>query len=438
MRSGLVLLAFVSPAFLSGCAECAGTPSCHNFAEISEGGQFIEHKSGSPVAGVAVAFVRRSGIAIDRDTVKALSDAEGFFTLRVGSVYDGSVYGDVLVIPPAPYQPYTISDVTLRTSRVRGNGGYFGRWVVNPYLVLVGHVRDRKTHTPLPDVTVTMRRIGGGRLAEDSRTFVTDAGGQFAWVDPEIVQPGTIDATFEIQASGYPRSYNVPREVFLQHQDGQLSFIILPVGSGLSYSATTGRRGSGAQLPGVTVEFRRTGGIATQPEQLSIPVDANGSFPIPIEPLSDGTVFGELTITPPAPYPAEVHQLTLETSDDDRVQWLGVLGYGAQVYLRADLRDANTGESLPEGTVAALKWIAGVPLVLPTVPANGDPRALDSLGRLVYQAPTPDSGMVQFEVIVQLPAPLAWDTIPAVNVPARYSDAPWDLGTLRVRRRPRP
>lgn len=421
---------------LGACDECAATPSCHNPPQISYGGQFIEHKSGAPVRGVTVSFVRRSGIEVDLDSISDVSDGDGFFTLRVGSVYDGAATGDLMVVPPAPYSPYTISGLSLRTSRVRGDGASLGRFVVDPYLLLVGHVRDRYTLQPIPDAAVTLRRTSGGRLDQDVRSFTTDFGGQFAWVDPTIIESGTINVTFEITAPGYPRAYVVPREIPLQYRDGDMAFVIIPVGSGLSYVASTGRRATGEQLPGVEVQFRRLSGIMAQPETFSVTPQSNGSFGFPLASTEDGTLVGELVVRPPAPYPPEVDTVTLATSDDDRARFLGVFAYGAQVNFTAMLRDSATGTSIPQGTTVSVKRVGGLPLAWDT-PPDGHERVVDAQGRVAYQAPTSASGTVQFDLIVQLPAPFLWDTVRAV-VPSVFSDDAYDVGTLAVRRRPRP
>jgi hypothetical protein len=232
-----VFLAVLAIA-VEGCNECAGTPSCHNYPQIGATALFVEHKSGTPVAGVSVAFIRRKGIDLDTDTVRAVSDDDGFLTLRVGSVYDGSAYGELAVTPPPPYVPFTIPDIALATSRVRGDGSFIGRFVVNPYFLMVGHVRDGKTLHPLAAARVIMRRIGGGRLTQDSMRFTTDFGGQFAWVDPEVLDPAPIVATFDIRATGYART-TLTRKIPLTYTATGFYFVILPIGTSSDTAAVT-------------------------------------------------------------------------------------------------------------------------------------------------------------------------------------------------------
>ncbi len=431
-HGALVLL--LAALGLDACSECTGTVSCSTPPTISYTGQVIDRPTGVPVPGVVVSFIRDSGVSLSPDNIATTSDGDGFFRLHATAAEGGQVYGSLHVVPPAPDSPYAVPGITLATTNVRGGGGWLGRLMTVPYYFILGFVYDRKTHERLPDVTVIMRRTAGGRADDDTVKFRTDFGGVFTWDAPLLVAD-TIVATFEIRAAGYPRSYFVERRIPVQFRDDSLTYVFLPVGSGLSYVGTTGRRGSGEQLPGTTITFHRTGGIMVTPSDFTESPDKYGTFAMPLQPKADGTVFGILQIVPPSPYPTESHNLTLSTSDDDVVNWLGVLGYGAQVYAKLTLRDANTGAALPSGTSVRLVPVSGVSLdwTKPTPEIND--RAVAGGGLLVYQAPAKDSGDVVYDMIVRLPAPLIPDTIHALTLPARYSDSATVTQVIQVRRR---
>ena len=435
MRRALVLASLCAMTLSAGsCDECAGTPSCTTTPEISYSGQFIDRVSGAPVQGVSISFVRSAGAQLLHDP-SAMSDDDGFFVLRAPALQEGHVAGELRVVPPAPDVPYAIPNVTLRTNSIRGDGGNLGRLVVKPFLFLIGHVRDRFTHAPLPSVVVTFRRVAGGRVAEDTREFVTDAGGQFGW-EPAVIDPAPIDATFELVVEGHPRPYVIRRQVGLNYRDFETSFVILPVGWGLAYSAGTLRRGSNEVIPGVAVQYRRISGIQTEPAEGPLPVDGNGSFPIAVTPLSEGSLTAELRVVPPPPFPPETSVVQMETSDDDVVRSLGYFRYGAQVVFSATLRD-DAGLAIPEGTVVMVERESGPALALKPAAPDSGLRVVDASGRLAYQAPTADSGAMQIKLIVRLPAPFAWDTIRPINVPSAYSDSTYDVGIIAVRRRNR-
>lgn len=433
---GLVGAAVVA-VMSGGCSECAGTPSCRGAPEISIAGQFVEHKSGSAVGGVVVRFVRLSGSELTSDTVSTVSDGEGNFQLRGVARQAGEIVGVLHVIPHAPDAPYVIPDVVLHTSTVRGAGVNLGRLVVNPYLLLIGHVRDRKSLAPLPGVTVVMRRTGGGRAEQDSARFTTDFGGQFSW-QPAVLDPAPIEVEFEIQAPGYPRAYRIQRVLPLKYRDSDMTFVVLPAGSGFSYTGQAVRRGSGENVAGTTVEFARISGVPIQPATGIMPLDFFGRFAVAVEPLSDGEVVGEIRVLPPPRFPPETTRVRLRTSDDDTVEFLGFFRYGAQIYLDATLRDALSGEPIEPNTDVTLVRTGGIPLDWPAGAPNRDRRRVSVGGRLEYHAPTAGPGTVGVDLIVEFPVGYLPDTIRNLQIPAHYSDSASSRVVLQVRRRPAP
>ena len=65
------------------------------------------------------------------------------------------------------------------------------------------------------------------------------------------------------------------------------------------YYADTNQRAAG-----VEVEFRRTGGIAVEPDTFVVRSNELGRFPLFMTPQGEGEVVGDLFIRPPAPYRA--------------------------------------------------------------------------------------------------------------------------------------
>lgn len=437
MRSaaGLALAAGCT-VLTTGCNECSGTPSCRGAPQISYSGQFVERRSGNPVGGVSVSFERRAGVELNGAAPRGSSDAEGFFAIRASALEQGSVVGDLQVIPPPPYARFTIPGIEISTSDLRGDGYNAGRLVVDPYVFMIGRVYDRKTRAPLVGARVLVR-VPSGVLENDSAAFESDVGGQISW-EPRLLVTDTIRAAFELNVSGAPRTYSIKREIPISYRDMETRFVYLPVGWGLAYSGGTVRRGSYEALAGVTVEFRRLSGIAIQPEKRTLSLDRWGSFAIAVEPLQEGTLTGQIKILPPPRFPPESSVVKLRTSDDDVVQTLGFFRYGAQAYFTARLRDSASGQLLPKGVEVRLQRVAGQQLDWTHPPADSGRRTLDSLGAFVYQAPTVDSGSVAFDVEVRLRKPLLWDTLRNVTIPARYSDASFDAGFLRVRMRSAP
>ena len=431
----VVLLAAVSLG-LTACSECTGTMSCRVDPEISYSGQILDRGTRRGVPGTSVAFVRDSGVALGVDTVKGMSDGDGFFALRAPTLRDGVVHGHLRVSPPAPHAPYTVPVVSMTATRTRGDGGFLGRLVTKPFFRLIGFVHDRKTQGAIEGAKVFWRRNSGGRVTQDTITFTTAAGGAFSWL-PDVTQFGAIDATFQITAPGYPRTFVFTRTLELQYYDNEMSIQQIPVGTGFPQYAVTGRRGTGAPMAGTTVTLTRVSGVATVPSQVTIPVTEFGAFGFPLEPQQPGTTFVQVRINPPAPFAAETRVIPLPTSDDDVPKNLGFMGFGAHVYFGAELRD-SAGALIPEDTPVRIRRVAGLNLILaPTFP-DGDHRPVNAKGRFEYGTPTADSGSVTFDFTVQHPAPFSWDTIRGVTISARFNDTLVNLGTLTLAKRRRP
>ena len=127
------------------CDPCSGTMACGDSLDVSASGQLIEFRSGKGVGGVALVFRRTGGIEITDPERTVTTDGDGWYSYRVGAREHGSVTLSITVRPPSPYPEYTVEDVALSSSSVKGEGRPLGRWVVNPFLAFVGEVRSRAT-----------------------------------------------------------------------------------------------------------------------------------------------------------------------------------------------------------------------------------------------------------------------------------------------------
>lgn len=432
-RTGMAVASLAVLAVMAACEPCAGTPACHVPPEMSYSGQVIQHSTGAPVGDVVIEFVRRSGPELISDTVRTTSRGDGYFTLRAPAYQDGTVIGTLAVRPPATYPAYTVPRVELRTSRMRGDGGILGRIVVDPFLLMVGELHDRKTGALIIGATVTMRRASGARISPDTVQFITDQDGRF-FLQPQVLEfgNGALTADFELDVAGAPRKWLVRQTHKIQYQDGGIRFVLLNAGRALLYVAQAVRRGTGQAVPGTTIEFARTGGIPVSPDTFTSTVNDAGGFLLQPEPLADGEVTFDLTVRPPAPYPTEVIRgLRIASHDDDSTRHMGFFGIGAQVYLRAHFVSRATGEPIRSGTLTAIRRVSGLDILVPLA-TDSALRAVDSTGTVNYVGPTADSGNVTFDIEVRLPAPAAAEIIRGVQIRARYDSLPNDIGTFPV------
>lgn len=434
MRVGMSIATVLIVAANTGCDPCAGTPSCHMEPEVSYTGEFIERFSGRSVAGVQVEFIRRGGLLLVADTVRAVSDRDGFFVIRVGAFSEGDVVGALRVTPPEPYQPYTVEGVVLRATRKRGDGGVLGRLVVNPYLQLLGEVRNNATGAIINSAMVTLTTTNDPALVEPSVVQIaTGEDGRFLW-EPIVLHYGTLQARIEIVSPQHPTPLIMDRGITLQHLDGPPYFLTLNVGRTMRHVALSRRRGTAEAFAGVTAQFVRTSGIAIQPDSFVTGVGNDGTFMLTPEPLESGSTTGTLTIRPPPPFPAEVIPgVELRTRDDDVFQYIGEFGYGSAVMIRALFKHRATGEPLDSGTHVRPYRVGGLSVLsIPTTSADSGIRVLDGVGGLSYAAATADTGQVIFDIEVRFPKPAGWDTVRSVKVPSRYSDSAASILTFFV------
>jgi hypothetical protein len=419
----------IGPVVLAGaiasCDPCAGTPSCEVPPEVSASGSFIERPSGRAVSGVQVAFIRRQGAPLRSDTMRSVSDRDGFFLLREAAYEAGGVVGDLVVTPSPPGTPYTVRGIELRATGRRGDGAVLGRLFVNPWLQFIGELHDRKTDAQVPGATVTVRSLGPGLVTPLVTTTVAAENGRFSW-EPSIDLFDALIVEWEVAADNYPRAYRFRDTILPQFRDEPPRFIVLKVGGGWSYAGHAYRRGTNTFLPGVAVEWVRTGGIMTSPPSFTATPNANGTFPVPIEPVGDGVAVGRLTIRPPAPLPEEVIEgVELATFDGGKTRLFGPFGYGPATIARPVILYRATGKPVPVGTWVRFRHVGGLSPIFPaawTVPDSGI-RIVDSTGTVAYDAATLEAGTVQYELQVRLNAPHDWDTL-TVSIPARFSSAP--------------
>jgi hypothetical protein len=433
VASRLRMTLALAPLLVMACDPCAGTPICRAYPEVSYGGQFIEHRSGRVVPGVAVTFARTQGPHMLEDTLHAVADGDGFFLMRGKAYQTGTVVGSLTVTPPPPWVPYVVPSLRLETSEVRGEGTFAGRLLVNPYVMFLGEVYDRRLSARVPGAHVTVESVAGPFVTPVLADFVTDGLGRFIIV-PEFTAFGNLDFQITLDAPGDPETYHIPFRVVPDFVDRAPYPILVKFPRVLRYSVETSRRGTGEFFPGVQMRFVRTGGIRVTPDTLTgAPV--RGRFALMPTPLEDGTLTGDLTIQAPG-FPTEViTNLQLLTSFSDSVYFVGILGYGSQVFLAAQLVNRATGLPPAAGSLTGrVTRTGGLPLVFAAganVLADSGLRTVNDDGQLPYIAGTADTGAVTFDIEVRVPG-FRRERYAGLQARARYDTVPNVLGPFKI------
>lgn len=421
---------FVTASAQWGCSPCAGTSECRTDARVAYTGRMIERSTERGVGGVQLTFVRTGGVELAQDSITTTSDGDGFFTFAVDADAEGEVVGTLSVTPAAPRQPYTVSGIRLRTTTVHGDGGELGRLVIDPYVALVGELRDRRTGAIMDLSDVMFIRTGGVATPSDTIRTRADAFGRFLLTAP-VSALGPLTGILVVSNGNYPRPFIYPIGIGAQYLDrAEPTTMLFRLGATLASFGEVYRRGNDARTAGLVVEFDRTGGITVQPSHFETRTNEFGRFVLSPAPDSDGEVVGDLTIRVPAPNPPIiVRSLRVRTHDDDSLRFAGRWGYGQQVLGAIEFWNRTTQRAFGAGGVVTYRRTSGI---------RTDPETfvdpINSFGRSRIQMAALDSGDVVIDIDVRLGEPYGTETIRGVRFTSRNSDEQILLGPRSVGR----
>lgn len=223
--AGLAALGLV--AAVQGCDPCSGYAQCEVAPHVTYSGQFVERTTGRKIGGAEVLFVRVDGVELERDTLRARTDADGFFLLSGHALQEGQVRGTFIVNPP-DRGGYRVDFVTLRTSTRAGDGGQLGRLVVDPYTVYVALVTDRATGQPVPGATVRWRRTGG-IMATPADTVLTTTGDALIVIVFRGETHGVIEGEFTVTSASLGAFAPAPVQIWTDWSDRTPYLSYLPL-----------------------------------------------------------------------------------------------------------------------------------------------------------------------------------------------------------------
>jgi len=326
----LAVLPLCALAFLGGCDPCFGVFSCGG-AVLSYEGQIYDDYANRPAAGVEVMMVRRSGVELEKDTVRVITGEDGRFRIRVPAAAAGDVVADFVIDPSNSNDAYQIRDRRLTTTRGE-NVLHLGRWPRVPVLTYLVELYYRGTLTPVADARVEFRRTRGIEVNPD--TFVTRSNPEgLFWLTPSPFRAGTLYADLIVDPRGTDRNFHIT-ELALETFAGEAPRVIRKgIGDNWSYVGEIRWADSGEPAPEVEVEFVQTGGPRLRENSL-VPTVTNGDglFRVPgllQSPFAQGVVRGNLVIRPPAPHaPFTVTGVAFPTYPADEQRPAGVWEIG--------------------------------------------------------------------------------------------------------------
>ena len=328
-RLALLPAAFFGAGMVS-CDPCAGVVSCVTSPRVAVQGTIVDVNSGHGIPGVRVSLARTDDGS--HESSSAITDAQGNYQMEVSS--ESGTFD--VTVDSRSGDAYTVRGLSLASTTRKGGGHVLGTWVTAPVFVTPLELVVRETGQLVTTGTVSFQRTGGvaisgpgvvdgvstteivgGRAALLSGVIAADADDVIG--DLTVTSPGSSFGTTVIPDVHVRPSYVFrPRDV-----------LRLAVGPELAWILTIYDRATVEGLAGTTVSFRRTGGIETIPESFAGTTNDAGQVLFPLVPQARGTVIGDLTVEPPAPFHSYVIKgLALPTFNTDGVRYWPSFGAG--------------------------------------------------------------------------------------------------------------
>ena len=393
---------------VAGCDPCAGVASCSSSPRLAVSGNIVEQFSGQPQKGVRIDVIRAGGVALDADSTTVFTDADGRWQVDVGAQAAGSVHVDINV--RYGVTNYRARDVELTADGRRGAAQVLPTWVSDPHFSYAAELHYRTLDDiRVQGATVEFHRTGGiGFFAGDGGsvfTGISDAAGRVSLFDVFAHSPNLGDVIGDLVvhlpgdlAPDTTRGISLSATQLLNSPPPTV--IRIGVGPSLLYEGEFHERRTGKPAPGVIVTFQRTGGATTDPQTFTATTRDDGRFTFPLRALSEGTVIGDLHVTPPPPgTPFTIVGVKLPPFRDDVSRLLAVWGEGPSLPWAGLLLAA--GRPAP-GVVVDFHRIGGIQVQ----PADYTTLS-DGAGNVALNPQPQDTGFVDANVTVHSPAPFA-------------------------------
>lgn len=260
-------------------------------------GELRDRVSGAPIAGARITWVRRGGVEVQTTPLTQVTQTTtgiGYFTIDLVPAEFAPLFVDLIV------EREGLPTDTVRDVRI--DPGY--EW--NPPLATAassfrlglaleyyGTVTFRGTDESQSG-WLTWRRTGGVPTTPEFLWMPSGSDNLLHFA----VQPGAVgavvgDAFFE--PSGTTDTVRFPGLRLTTYDSAQAPSFNLHYGERLAYAGRLVDGATGAPLAGVSLRFRRTGGIALVSDSVRVVTDGSGGFRLAPATRTRGEVTGELT-----------------------------------------------------------------------------------------------------------------------------------------------
>lgn len=379
-------------------------------------GELHDRRSGQPLGGATVYVVPHAGSPLGRDTIATSTDGSGRFIVLPGVSVTTDVVVDLLVFAPGVASGTVVPNVRLTPIYRDAPPGVAAVFQVGTSLDYFGEILFRGTRRLVTNTSVTFRRTGGLAIAPSAVTVPIDASGRFKL---SLAPSGTGvvigDLTFTPPNASAPVTISNVRLATYDSVETRLQQFAF--GQQLLYAGEVIHKGTLLRQPGVAVEFRRTGGIATSPVVDTSITDANGRFRIAPATSDSGDVIGDLVLRPPGDAPVTYTGVRLSTFASDTVRFAGVWGVGEHVLYSVEIWSNTTRTRAGAGIPVTFRRTGGIALLSDTITA-----VTGTDGRALLFPKTTQRGEVVGELVIQSPPPFAPTVVPNVRLATFATD----------------
>lgn len=293
-----LLLAAVVLAGAAGCDPCTGVAGCGDAPTPSVDGMILTTESGGEVSGARITLVRiAAGV---RDSATTRSDQRGLFSVTLPTPGPGDQLA--LRVHSGAWPEYVIDSLPCAAPYRGGDGCVLDPILEVPRLPIY-QIQSRVANgRGLGGARVTfVRRAGGtvfGKSATDSVTGTTSPDG-FIQLFPSGVFGASLDPIVgDLSIEMPPPIGTMSRTGFqirpIYTYKDRVAYVL--AGPSLHYWLVFVDSATSKRLPGVEVEFARTGGVPTLSETARDTSDANGIADFLPVAQRTGTIEGTLRI----------------------------------------------------------------------------------------------------------------------------------------------
>ena len=285
--------------------------------------ELVVRESGQLVPpGALVEVTKVSGIKVVPDHFFVISGPGGRIPISVKAHEAGDIVFDLNVLIPDVAPVFPIPGIQLTTRYVEGETTFAGQLPVGVTMGYVGELYYRDTQQRAAGVQVEFRQTGGPELRDTRFTATTDGFGRFP-IMPRPYGPGEVTGTLQLRPPAPYAATSIEIRMSPSTSPRVELLGVWGLGTNLGHLGELVFADTRRPAAGVQVEFRRTEGIAIEPETLTVTTDAEGRFRLIPRPLGKGTVSGHLVIRPPAPYLGLTLPVELSTFESDALRVLG-------------------------------------------------------------------------------------------------------------------